>query len=55
MYLDELGAVANLPVGLGLMVLTTLEGEKATSGARGLIQRAQGSRDTIDLVSTIIV
>jgi predicted transposase YdaD len=54
-YLDELGEVANLPTGLGLMVLTTLEGEKATSEARGLIQRAQGSRDIIELVSTIIV
>jgi len=54
-YLDELGEVADLPTGLGLMVLTTLEGEKAKSGARGLIQRAQGSRDIIELVSTIIV
>ncbi|WP_309743841.1 Rpn family recombination-promoting nuclease/putative transposase [Chamaesiphon sp. OTE_20_metabat_361] len=54
-YLDELGEVEDLPPGLGLMVLTTLEGEKATSGARGLIQRAQGSQDIIELVSTIIV
>jgi predicted transposase/invertase (TIGR01784 family) len=54
-YLDELGTVEELPTGLGLMVLTTLEGEKATSEARGLIDRAQGSRDIIDLVSTIIV
>ena len=37
------------------MVLTMLEGERATSEARGLIARAQGSRTTIDLVSTIIV
>jgi predicted transposase/invertase (TIGR01784 family) len=54
-YLDELGAVEELPTGLGLMVLTTLEGEEATNEARGLIDRAQGSRDIIDLVSTIIV
>jgi predicted transposase YdaD len=54
-YLDELGEVEDLPTGLGLMVLTTLEGEKAKSGARGLIQRAQGSQDIIELVSTIIV
>ncbi|PSB54091.1 Rpn family recombination-promoting nuclease/putative transposase [Chamaesiphon polymorphus] len=54
-FLDELGEVADLPTGLGLMVLTTLEGEKATSEARGLIDRAQGSRDIIELVSTIIV
>jgi predicted transposase/invertase (TIGR01784 family) len=54
-YLDELGEVEDLPTGLGLMVLTTLEGEKAKSQARGLIQRAEGSRDIIELVSTIIV
>jgi predicted transposase YdaD len=36
-------------------VLTTLEGERATTEARGLIDRAQGSRSIIDLVSTIIV
>jgi predicted transposase YdaD len=36
-------------------VLTTLEGEKATSEAKRLIQRAEGSRDIIELVSTIIV
>ena len=54
-YLDELGEVEDLPTGLGLMVLTTLEGEKAKSEARDLIQRAQGSRDIIELVSTIIV
>jgi predicted transposase/invertase (TIGR01784 family) len=54
-YLDELGEVEDLPTGLGLMVLTTLEGEKAKSQARGLIQRAEDSRDIIELVSTIIV
>ncbi len=54
-YLDELGEVEDLPTGLGLMVLTTLEGNRATSEAIGLIDRAQGSRAIIDLVSTIIV
>ncbi len=54
-YLDELGEVEDLPTGLGLMVLTTLEGEKAKFEAKGLIQRAEGSRDIIELVSTIIV
>lgn len=54
-YLDELGAMDVLPTGLGLMVLTTLEGDRATAEARGLIERAQGSRAIIDLVSTIIV
>jgi predicted transposase/invertase (TIGR01784 family) len=54
-YLDELGEIKELPIGLGVMVLTTLEGEKATVEARSLIERAQGSRDIIDLVSTIMV
>jgi predicted transposase/invertase (TIGR01784 family) len=54
-YLDELGEVEDLPTELGLMVLTTLEGEKATSEARGLIQRPEVSKAIIDLVSTIIV
>ena len=48
-YLDELGAVEELPTGLGLMVLTTLEGEEAKAEARGLIQRAQNSRDIINI------
>jgi predicted transposase/invertase (TIGR01784 family) len=54
-YLDELGEIAALPIGLGLMVLTTLEGDDATTQAKGLIDRAQGSRDIIDLISTIVV
>jgi predicted transposase YdaD len=54
-YLDELGAVEELPTGLGLMVLTTLEGDKAISEARGLIDRSQGNRAIIDTVSTIMV
>jgi predicted transposase/invertase (TIGR01784 family) len=54
-YLDELGEIEDLPTGLGLMVLTTLEGEKAKSEARDLIQRAEGGQAIIELVSTIIV
>jgi predicted transposase/invertase (TIGR01784 family) len=54
-YLDELGEIERLPIGLGLMVLTTIEGDEATSQARSLIDRAQGNRDIIDLISTIIV
>jgi predicted transposase/invertase (TIGR01784 family) len=54
-YLDELGEIEELPIGLGLMVLTTLEGEQATTEAKSLIERAQGRRDIIDLISTIIV
>jgi predicted transposase YdaD len=54
-YLDELGEVRELPTGLGLMVLTTLEGDEAISEARGLIQRSQDERGIIDTVSTIMV
>jgi predicted transposase/invertase (TIGR01784 family) len=54
-YLDELGEVAELPTGLGLMVLTTLEGDEAISAARGFIDRSQGNRGIIDTVSTIMV
>jgi predicted transposase/invertase (TIGR01784 family) len=54
-YLDELGAAAELPTGLGLMVLTTLEGDEATSEARGFIARSLGNRGIIDAVSTIMV
>jgi predicted transposase/invertase (TIGR01784 family) len=54
-YLDELGEAAELPTGLGLMVLTTLEGDEAISEARGFIDRSQGNRGIIDAVSTIMV
>ncbi len=54
-YLDELGAVEQLPTGLGLMVLTTLEGDEAKAEARRLVQQAQNSRDIINLVSTIVL
>ncbi len=57
-YLNELGRGAELPTGLDLMVLTTLEGEIAIEKARYLIQRSitlQERRVIIDLVSTIMV
>ena len=54
-YLDELGAGTELPIGLGLMVLTILEGDDAKVEARRLVGQAQGSRDIINLLSTIIV
>jgi predicted transposase/invertase (TIGR01784 family) len=54
-YLDELGEIDQLPMGVGLMVLTTLEDDEATMFARSLIDRSQGSRDIIDLISTIMV
>jgi predicted transposase/invertase (TIGR01784 family) len=62
-YLDELGEIERLPIGVGLMVLTTIEGDAATIQARSLIERAQGDsaeptlseRAIINLISTIIV
>jgi predicted transposase/invertase (TIGR01784 family) len=54
-YLDELGMVEELPVSTGMMVLTTLEGDDATQSAISLIQRAQGDRSIIDVISTIMV
>jgi predicted transposase YdaD len=54
-YLDELGARAELPIGLGLMVPTTLEGDAAKIEAKRLIALAQGSKAIIEIVSTIIV
>jgi predicted transposase/invertase (TIGR01784 family) len=54
-YLDELGNGSELSTGLGLMVLTTLEGDLAKVEARRLIGQAQGNRAIIDLVSTIVL
>jgi predicted transposase/invertase (TIGR01784 family) len=54
-YLDELEQTEDLPLGLRLMVLTTLEGDLATAEAIRLIRQAQGSRDIINLVSTIVL
>jgi predicted transposase/invertase (TIGR01784 family) len=54
-YLDELGEMEELPMGVGLMVLTTLEGDEAKSQARRAIERSGRDRAIIDLVSTIMV
>jgi predicted transposase/invertase (TIGR01784 family) len=54
-YLDELGETETLPVGLGLMVLTTKEGEDAQSEARKAITRANGNRDIIEMITKIFV
>ena len=54
-YLDELGSEQELPIGLSLMLLTTLEGDEAKAEARRLVERAQGSRAIIGLLSTIIL
>ena len=54
-YLDELGEIEELPIGLSLMVLTTLEGDAAKNQARRAIKRSRGNEDIIGLVSTIIL
>jgi predicted transposase YdaD len=57
-YLDELGDGAELPTGLGLMVLTTLEGDAAVARARQTIEQSRSlpdGRAILDLVSTIMV
>lgn len=59
-YLDELGAVQDLPLWIGLMVLTVVEGEKAVADARSLLKRAEQeksadeSRVIIELIATVI-
>ncbi|MBW4477593.1 MAG: Rpn family recombination-promoting nuclease/putative transposase [Tolypothrix brevis GSE-NOS-MK-07-07A] len=60
-YLDELGDIRSLPVWVGLMVLTTLEENRATEEARYLLARNQQevpqpeNRAIIDLLTTIMV
>jgi predicted transposase/invertase (TIGR01784 family) len=57
-YLDQLGPIAQLPTGLGLMVLTTLEGEAAIAAAKGMVDRSRQTLDgdvIIGMVSTILV
>ncbi|NJL60683.1 MAG: Rpn family recombination-promoting nuclease/putative transposase [Methylacidiphilales bacterium] len=60
-YLDELGDIRQLPVWVGLMVLTTLDDEQATQEARYLLARNQqeepqaGNRAIIELITTIMV
>lgn len=60
-YLDELGDIRQLPLWVALMVLTTVEEEKAPSEARYLLERSSveqpetASRAIIELVTTIMV
>jgi predicted transposase/invertase (TIGR01784 family) len=57
-YLDELGDGAELPTGLGLIVLTTLEGDAAVARARQTIEQSRllpDGRAILELVSTIMV
>jgi predicted transposase/invertase (TIGR01784 family) len=54
-YLDELGEIESLPIGVGLMVLTTLEGDAAKTEARSAIDRSGGDRDIIEMITKIVV
>ena len=61
-YLDELGEIRQLPLGIALMVLTIVEEEQAPSEARYLLGKAQAevsgterSRAIIDTIATIMV
>lgn len=58
--LDELGDIRTLPLGIALMVLTTVEEAQAPEEARYLLSRVQeefpaaASRDIIELLATIM-
>lgn len=60
-YLDELGDIRQLPLWVALMVLTTINEEKAPQEARYLLERSSveqpetTSRAIIELVTTIMV
>jgi predicted transposase/invertase (TIGR01784 family) len=54
-YLDELGEIEALPIGVGLMVLTTLEGDAAKTEAKAAIERSGGDLDIIEMIAKIIV
>jgi predicted transposase/invertase (TIGR01784 family) len=57
-YLNELGDVRQLPMGLNLMVLTTLEDHAAQEAARYLVRQTQSTleetRAIINMVTTIM-
>ena len=60
-YLNELGEMDHLSLGVALMVLTTLQENQAPEAARNLLVRSQqevglaASRAIIDMVTTIMV
>ncbi len=61
-YLDELGAIADLPLGLALMQLTTIPQAQAAAEARDILARAArevasppAQRGIIEMVTTIMV
>lgn len=59
-YLDELGDVRQLPIWIGLMVLTIVNEAKMAEDARALIERARQGKTTeekrviIELVATVV-
>ncbi|MEB3338745.1 MAG: DUF4351 domain-containing protein, partial [Leptolyngbyaceae bacterium] len=56
-YLKELGEIEQLPLGVALMVLTTVTPAKAPAVAKTLIARAEqtpDSRGTIEMITTIM-
>ncbi len=61
-YLDELGEIDQLPLGVALMVLTTVAEDAAPAAARMLLNRtgretttSEVARGIIDLIGTIMV
>ena len=61
-YLDELGAIADLPLGVALMQLTTIPQAQAAAEARDILARAErevasppAQRGIIEMVTTIMV
>lgn len=57
-YLDELGPIEQLPLGIALLVLTILEGDEAVAQAKQMTDRAQRSADgdgIIEMIATILV
>jgi predicted transposase/invertase (TIGR01784 family) len=61
-YLDELGEISELPLGVALMVLTTISEDAAPAAARMLLSRTEQETPTpaisqgiIDLIGTIMV
>jgi len=61
-FLNELGNIRQLPLGVALMVLTTLKDDEAAMESRALVNRSQASGETpqqnraiIDMIATIMV
>lgn len=57
-YLDELGSIDELPIGLGLMVLTTSKKKEAVANAKRLIAKSRGLAEEnaiMELVAEIMV